>query len=228
VSDERERIRVLLAAHHALFREALRRGLESYEDLVVVGEARDSQDAVEEAKRTVPHVAILDLLLPITATEPAPALIKEIVPRCRVLVLGTDEDLQLLIHILDQGASGYLTREAPLAELVAAIRTLHHGDALIPPRLLGPLLTNLLTRRRERSRAAAHVATLTPREREVLALLTEGADNERIARELVISPQTARTHIQNIFGKLSVHSRLEAAAFVTQNGVLPELVGADD
>jgi DNA-binding NarL/FixJ family response regulator len=144
-----------------------------------------------------------------------------------VLVLGSNEDYRRLVDLLDAGASGYLTKEAPLADLIHATRAVHHGDTLVPPRMLGPLLTGLLRRRKEQDRAYDRVARLTRREREVLALLAEGADNEGIARVLVISPQTARTHIQNIFGKLSVHSRLEAAAFVTQNGIFPDLVTAD-
>jgi DNA-binding NarL/FixJ family response regulator len=142
-------------------------------------------------------------------------------------VLGVDEDCRRLVDLLDAGANGYLTREAPLAELIDATRAIHRGETLIPPRMLGPLLSALLHRRKEQDHAHDRLSRLTRREREVLALLASGADNESIAGVLVISPQTARTHIQNILGKLSVHSRLEAAAFVTQNGIYPELVAAD-
>jgi DNA-binding NarL/FixJ family response regulator len=87
-------------------------------------------------------------------------------------------------------------------------------------------LRRLIVRRRERDDALKRMAKLTRREREVLALVAQGADNDAIAQVLVISPETARTHIQNVLGKLSVHSRLEAAAFVTQNGILSDLEGA--
>jgi two-component system nitrate/nitrite response regulator NarL len=93
--------------------------------------------------------------------------------------------------------------------------------------MLGPLLKRLIVRRREQDEALRRMSRLTRREREVLALLAEGADNDGIAQALVISPQTARTHIQNVLSKLGVHSRLEAAAFVVQNGILDELVGAE-
>ena len=220
-----EPIRILLADQHALFREALRTGLENEGDLKVVAQARTGQEAVVEADRTVPHVAIVDADLGDSA--PTIAELKERLPRCGVLVLGADEDSRRLVDLLDAGANGYLTREAPLAELVTATRAIHRGDTLIPPRMLGPLLRALLQRRREQDHAHDRLARLTRREREVLALLAGGADNEKIASVLVISPQTARTHIQNILGKLAVHSRLEAAAFVTQNGILPDLVTAD-
>jgi len=219
-------IRILLADQHALFREALRTGLEAKPDLQVVGEARNGPEAVAEAERTLPHVAVIDADLPITDGARTTALIKERAPRCGVLVLGNSEDFRGLVEVLDAGASGYLTKGAPLAELIDAARAVHRGETQVPPRMLGPLLTGLLRRRREQDHAFDRVSRLTRREREVLVLLAEGADNESIARALVISPQTARTHIQNILGKLSVHSRLEAAAFVTQNGILSDLVAA--
>jgi len=220
-------IRILLADQHALFREALRTGLESESDLQVVGEARNGPEAVAEAERTVPGVAILDLDLPVTDGIRATVLIVERTPNCRVLVLGPTDDYRRLVEALDAGASGFLTKEAPLADLIQATRVVHGGDTLIPPRMLGPLLTNLLRRKKDQDRAHDRIARLTRREREVLALLADGADNEDIARVLVISPQTARTHIQNILGKLAVHSRLEAAAFVMQNGIGTDLVMAD-
>lgn len=220
-------IRILLADQHGLFREALRTGLESESDLRVVGEARNGPEAVAEIERTVPHVAIVDMDLPVTDAAGTTAAIKERTPSCRVLVLGATEDYRRLVDVLDAGANGYVTKEAPLADLIDATRAVHRGDTLIPPRMLGPLLTTLLRRKRELDGAHARISRLTRREREVLALLADGADNDSIARMLVISPQTARTHIQNILTKLSVHSRLEAAAFVTQNGILPDLVMAD-
>ena len=151
-------------------------------------------------------------------------MIKERVPNCRILVLSSREDYRALIEILDAGASGYLTKASPLADLIHATRAVHQGDMLVPPKMLGPLLAGLLRRRKEQDRAYEVVSQLTRREREVLALVAEGADNRAIAETLVISPQTARTHIQNILNKLSVHSRLAAAAFVTQNGIMRELV----
>lgn len=222
-----EPIRILLADQHSLFREAVRSGLEGEQDLQVVSEARNGPEAVAEAERSYPHVAIVDADLPITNGVHTTTLIKEQAPHCRVLVLSASEDYRGLVEVLDAGASGYLTKEAPLADLIHAIRAVHRGDTLVPPRMLGPLLTTLLRRKKERDRAHSQIAQLTRREREVLALLAEGADNDGIARALVISPQTARTHIQNILGKLAVHSRLEAAAFVTQNGILRDLVTAD-
>jgi DNA-binding NarL/FixJ family response regulator len=217
-----ERIRILLADQQALFREAIRTGLEAEADLRVVGEARTGSGAVREAERTSPDVAIIDITL--AGGARTCARIREEIPQCRVLVLGTDEDYRSLIEMLDEGATGYLTKEVPLADLIGATRAIHRGETFVPPRMLGPLIAALMRRRKERDSAYQRISQLTRREREVLALLSEGADNDGIAQALVISPQTARTHIQNILNKLSVHSRLEAAAFVAQNGILPDLV----
>jgi DNA-binding NarL/FixJ family response regulator len=224
VAGSLEAIRTLLADQHALFREAVRTGLESQADIQVVAETRNGPEAVAEAERTRPHVAIIDIDLPITDGIRTTSLIRERAPHCRVLVLGANEDDRSLVEVLDAGASGYLTKEAPLADLIHATRAVNRGDTLVPPRMLGPLLAGLLRRKREQDLADDRVSRLTHREREVLALLADGADNGGIARALVISPQTARTHIQNILGKLAVHSRLEAAAFVTRNGILADLV----
>jgi DNA-binding NarL/FixJ family response regulator len=221
------KIRILIADQHGLFREALRTGLDSQEDFLVVGEARNGPETVAEVERTLPHVAIVDIDLPITDGAGTTTMIRERTDGCRVLILGATDDHRRLVDVLDAGANGYVTKEAPLSDLIDATRAVHRGDTLIPPRILGPLLTNLLRRKRELDGAHAQIRRLTRREREVLALLADGADNDTIARVLVISPQTARTHIQNILTKLSVHSRLEAAAFVTQNGILPDLVTVD-
>lgn len=219
-------IRILLADQHALFREAMRTVLDSEEDLSVVAEARNASEAISETERTLPHLVILDSDLPMSEAPQTTSVIKERMPDCHVLVLSSREDHRALIEILDAGASGYLTKASPLADLIEATRAIHRGDMLVPPRMLGPLLAGLLRRRKEQDHAHEAVSQLTRREREVLALVAEGADNRAIAETLVISPQTARTHIQNILNKLSVHSRLAAAAFVTQNGIMRELVSA--
>ena len=218
-------VRILLADEQSLFREAVKVVLGSEEDLEVVAEARDGMQAVSEAERVQPDVALIDAGLPNCDGVSATALIHERVPNCRILILAIEEDHRTLIESLEAGASGYLTKASPLGELIEAARTVHRGQILIPPGMLGPLLAALIWRRRAEDEAMRKVARLTRREREVLALLAAGSDNDGIAQRLVISPQTARTHIQNVLGKLGVHSRLEAAAFVRMNNILDDLVG---
>jgi DNA-binding NarL/FixJ family response regulator len=219
-------IRVLLADEQSLFRDAVKVVLSSEEDLVVVGEAGDGLQAVAEAERVRPDVALLDASLPNCDGIRATQQISIRVPDCRVIVFSAQEDEQVLVQALEPGASGYISKGSALVDLIDATRAVHRGDALIPPRMLGALLQRLIHRRRERDEALKRMSRLTRREREVLALLAQGADNDAIAQHLVISPETARTHIQNVLGKLGVHSRLEAAAFVTQNALLDDLAGA--
>jgi DNA-binding NarL/FixJ family response regulator len=217
-------IRVLLSDEQALFREVMRVVLSREHDLTVVGEAADGLQAVAEAERLRPDVALLDADLPncdgIRATEQ----IRTRFPDCQVIVLSAQEDEQILIRALEAGASGYLSKGAPMRELIDATRAVHRGDVLVPPAMLSGLLRRLIHHRDARDDALRRMAVLTRREREVLVLLAQGADNEGIAQRLVISPETARTHIQNVLGKLRVHSRLEAASVVIQNGILDDLV----
>lgn len=227
MSSEGQTVRILLADGHSLFREAVRSVLENEDDLSVVGEAGDGLQAVAEAERARPDVALIDAGLPNCDGIRATALIRDRVPSCRVLILATEDIEATLLQAVEAGASGYLTKEAPLTELIEAARAIYRGETLIPKSMLGTLLGHLIRNRRQQDQAFRRVARLTRREREVLALLAAGSDNDGIGQALVISPQTARTHIQNVLYKLGVHSRLEAAAFVIQNGMEAELAGID-
>jgi DNA-binding NarL/FixJ family response regulator len=219
-------VRVLIADEHALFRDAMRVVFTAQDDLVVVAEARDGVQAVLETERTKPDVALLDAGLANCDGIRAVAQIAESVPDCRVIVLSGHEDETMLLDALEAGASGYLSKESPLTEVITATRAVHRGEVLVPPPMLGAVLRRLIQRRRERDDVLRRMNRLTRREREVLAGLSRGEDNDAIAQRLVISPETARTHIQNLLNKLGAHSRLEAAAFVIQNGLMNELVEA--
>jgi len=224
--QEETRVRIVVAHEQSLFREAVKVVLSGQGDLEVVGEARDGYEAVAESERTRPDLVLIQGALPNGDCVRTTWLIKQRVPECRVLILADGEDQRLLIEALDAGASGYLTSDAPLERLIEATRSVPRGEMLIPPDMMGPLLSRLIARRREQHEAFRRLARLTRRERQVLALLVDGADNDAIAQELVISPETARTHVQNVLGKLALHSRLEAAAFVRKHGFLEELVRA--
>jgi DNA-binding NarL/FixJ family response regulator len=225
VEEPREPIRVLIADGQSLFREAMRVVLETQDDLTVVAEAADGMQAVAEAERTRPDVALVDADLPNGDGIRATALIADRVPGCRILVLADRSDEGTLIAALEAGATGFVTKGSEIGSLIQAAKRVHQGETTIPPQMLGALLSRLIRSKREHEDALRRLGRLTRREREVLALLAQGADNAGIAQPLVISPETARTHVQNVLGKLGVHSRLEAAAFVVQNGLLEELAG---
>lgn len=224
---EDRRVRVLLADGQALFREAVRIVLMSQDEFDVVAEADDAAHALSEAERSQPDVALVDSDLPGGDGIRVTSQVAERVPSCRVIVLSGQDDEQVMLAALEAGAVGYLSKQAPLAELMEATRAVSRGDVLVPPRMLGTVLKRLIHRRREHDEALRKLGTLTRREREILGLLANGAGSDEIARRLVISPETSRTHIQNLLGKLQVHSRLEAVAFVTANDVLGELVGVE-
>jgi two-component system NarL family response regulator len=222
---DRAPIRVLLADGQSLFREAMRVVLETQSDLAVVGEASDGMQAVAEAERTEPDLALVDAQLPNGDGIRATSMIAERVPGCRILVLSDQADERTLISSLEAGATGFVTKGSEIGQLIDTARRVHAGETTIPPHMLGALLARLIRNKREHDSAIRRLGQLTRREREVLALLAQGADNAGIAQPLVISPETARTHVQNVLTKLGVHSRLEAAAFVVQNGLMDELAG---
>ena len=222
-SATRPPIRILLADEKSLFREAVRAVLGSEDDLEVVAEARDGLSAVAEAERHRPDVAILDAHLPNCDGVRATGLIAERVPDCRVLVVNGDTDERALAGLIEAGAMGFVTKEGPLEDLIDAVRGVSRDEMRIPSDRLKPLIRSLIARRREQDEAFRLASTLTRRERQVLTLLAEGAQNDVIAPRLIISPQTARTHVQNLLSKLGVHSRLEAAAYVTRTRILDEL-----
>jgi DNA-binding NarL/FixJ family response regulator len=219
-------IRVLLADEQSLFRNAVRVVLSAQDDIAVVAEAADGTGALWEAERALPDVAVVDADLPNPDGIRTTRELCERLPGCRVIVTSAQEDERILMDALEAGARGYLSKASPMADLIETARAVHRGDTRVPSRMLDALLQRLISRRRERDDALLRMASLTRREREVLSLLATGSDNDGIAQHLVISPDTARTHIQNVMGKLRVHSRLEAVAFVTQNGLLDDLVGA--
>lgn len=219
-------MRILLADEQALFRDAVRMALESEDDVEVVAEARDGFQAVAEAERTAPHIALLDAQLPSSDGVQTAWLIRQRVPMCEVVIVSGREDRAMLERALEVGVRGFVTKGSPMSELLHVMRAVHRGETLVPSRMLGDLLGGLMRRRHEQMEAFRRVSRLTRREREVLRLLVDGSGTETIAETLVISPQTARTHIQNILAKLGVHSRLEAAALVNELGIRDGLLDA--
>ena len=217
-------INVLIADEQSLFREAVRTALEAEDDLTVVAEAGDGQEAIEAAGRFSPHIALIDTELPKVNGISATRTLRERVPGCKVLVLSNHQDQVALFDAMQAGANGYLTKAISLAKLIEATRAILRGETIVPPAMLGDLLSQLVQSKERQNEVLRRLSRLTRREREVLALLVEGADNDLVAQLLVISPETARTHIQNILSKLDVHSRLEALALVLRNNIVKEMI----
>lgn len=223
VGDAQKTLRILIANHRGLFLDALRAALEREPDFDVVTERHEGATPVAAAERSGADIVLLSVGPAVHNGVRESCQIKEQVPGCRVIALADSEDQRLLAENLGCGASAYLTQDCSLAELVEAVRAVSRGETLVPPTMLGPLLSDLIERRQDHDQAMLRIAELSPREREVVALLARGERTNDIAETLVISPETARTHIHNILTKLGVHSRLEAATFVIENGLLDHL-----
>jgi DNA-binding NarL/FixJ family response regulator len=221
-ADRMQSIRILLADRHSLFRQALHELLDLEGDFEVVAEASEESEIVTQAQRTLPDVALVGVGLSEGDGIVAIEQMRAQVPGCRAVVIADGEDPEVLLRAVEAGATGYITKGYALSDLMAAARAAYRGETIVPPSMLGDLLQSLLQRRRQEDEAVARIGRLTRRERQVLILLAEGGNKESIGRALFISPETARTHIQNVLAKLGVHSRLEAATLAMRGNLLSD------
>jgi DNA-binding NarL/FixJ family response regulator len=206
-------MRVLIVDDHKLFAEAVEIALERHGMDVVT--ATTAEDGLTAAARHEPDVVLLDIGLP---DRSGLALGEEILhahPDAKIVIVTSLEDQRALQDAVKLGFHGFLTKDTKLPQLVRAIQDVAEGQLVVPHRLA--------VRRRYDSLEGAELlaSQLTPRELEVLGLLSGGANNGQIAQTLVVSPNTVRTHVQSILAKLQVHSRLEAVAFATQHNLIP-------
>ena len=221
-------IRILLVDGSSLFRQAVSGALNRVDGLEVIAESQSASLAVSDAERTQPDLAVVDGDFFVSWLPAFIADLRAASPTCKVLVLTSEEELAPLIDALRAGANGYLTKETSLDELVDAAKAVAKGEVVVPPQMLGELLTTLVQQGGKKTDdSIMTLSKLTRRERQVLALLADGSDKDAIAVALAISPQTARTHVQNILAKLGLHSRLEAAAFARKHPILKQFVASD-
>jgi DNA-binding NarL/FixJ family response regulator len=208
-------IRVLLVDDHRLVLDALTRVIGLEPDMRIVG-AAVSVAEVREATGVQADVALMDYHLQDGTGVEATRLIKARWPSCRVLMLTGIDDDETILESIQAGADGYLTKDRVVAEVVAAVRAAHEGAILLPPSTV-VTIARRVAEARDRRAVQAPVVPLTPRELEILRALTEGLGTREICERLAIAPNTLRTHVQNIMGKLHVHSKLEAVAFALRH-----------
>ncbi|TMD13207.1 MAG: response regulator transcription factor [Chloroflexi bacterium] len=208
------RIRVLLVDDHAVFCDGLKTVLALQPDLEVVGTCGTVREAVEGARALQPDVVLLDVHLPDGSGIDAASGIKRERPQTQVVILTSDDDEAVLRTALQAGVTGYLSKHEASTQVIECVRSASRGEPLIAPYMLARLLHGL----ERRHEPAAAPAPLTPRELQVLRELAQGHDNERVARTLRMSPNTVRTHVQNILAKLQVHSKLEAVSLAVRRG----------
>jgi DNA-binding NarL/FixJ family response regulator len=215
-------IRVLLVDDHDVFRHGLAQLLRD-EGLDVVAEASGGEAGVRLAGELAPDVVLMDLSMPGMDGVAATRALAATADAPRVVVLTLSDDDASMLEALLAGAAGYVVKDAPLEQIVGAVRAAAAGDAVIPPRVAPEVLRRLRAAEPSRGAAAAGdgaAAELSEREHEVLRLIVAGRDNAAIAAELFISPNTVKSHVASIFAKLGVESRLQASVQALRRGLV--------
>jgi DNA-binding NarL/FixJ family response regulator len=211
------RLRVVIADDQPLMRAGFKAVLEATGAIEIVAEAGDGAEAIAAAEAHRPDVVLMDIRMPgIDGIEATRRL-----PRHRILVLTTFGLDEYIVEALRAGASGFMTKDAPAAELVAAVRAVAAGDAVLSPAITRQLLDRVARRQPPASGAAAGAtATLTEREREVLQLVAGGMSNAEIAAALVVAEPTVKTHVSNLLGKLGLRDRVQAVIYAYEQGLV--------
>ncbi|WP_329200565.1 MULTISPECIES: response regulator transcription factor [unclassified Streptomyces] len=216
-------IRVLIADDQPLVRRGLALILAPEPDVEVVGEAGDGAEAVARAGLLRPDVVVMDIRMPVLDGVAATAELARTLPGSRVLALSTFDMDEYVVAALRAGAYGFLPKDVSPEELIAAVRTVHTGDAVVAPRLLTRLISTYVRTPAPSPRAAPVPAArdgLTPRELEIWRLLAVGLDNAEIAGELAISVSTVKNHLTGVFGKLGVRDRAQAVIAAYESGLV--------
>jgi len=209
----------LLVDDHTLFRQGVRRLLESESDFEIVGESPDGSDAVEKARELRPDVVLMDIGMPGLSSFESTRHIKKNRPETKVLFLTMYEDEDYLVQCLEVGASGYVLKDTPAPQLVTAVRDVYRGGKYLSSQVLGKLVEDFRARVRD-ARLRPRMATLTPREREILKLLAEGNSVKEVAVLLGLSVKTVEAHKFNLMRKLDIHNKAQLVTYAIQKKII--------
>lgn len=217
-----ERIKVLIADDHRVVREGLAAILKTKENIQVVGEAQDGQEAVEKARALLPDVILMDVSMPRMTGVEATRIIKREFPHIGVVALTMYEEQQYIFDLVRAGATGYLLKDTDSAQIVAAIRAIYRGESLIHPSVASKILAefSLLAQKGKGKKPTWVEHDLTEREITVLKLVADGKTNKEIANSLDLSEKTVKNHVRNIFHKLQVYDRTQAAILAIRKGLI--------
>ncbi|WP_433396415.1 response regulator [Streptomyces sp. CA-146814] len=206
-------IKVLLVDDHQVVRRGLRTFLEIQEDIEVVGEASDGAEGVARTVELRPDVVLMDIKMPGTDGIEALRRLRRLDNPAKVLIVTSFTEQRTVVPALRAGASGYVYKDVDPDALAGAIRSVHAGHVLLQPEVAGALLAQ-----EDAGSGTGRGSTLTEREREVLGLIADGRSNREIARALVLSEKTVKTHVSNILMKLDLADRTQAALWAVRNG----------
>ena len=209
-------VKILLADDHRMSREGLKQLLEMDPGIEVVGEAGDGYECLNLANKTKPNIVLLDLNMPNLDGLQVLNIMKQQKMICKVIILTIHNEVDYLIKALDNGCDGYVLKDSDFNTLKKAIYSVYSGDTYIEPSLM-PLLNVSLA---ERDVLKEKVSDLTKRELEVLKMIASGAFNKEIALTLNISERTVKNHVSNIFKKIGVSDRTQAAVFAIKNNII--------
>jgi DNA-binding NarL/FixJ family response regulator len=213
-------IRVLLADDQDLVRAGFRALLDAQDDIEVVGEAGDGDEAVQLTRRHRPDIVLMDIRMPGTDGLAATRTIADDrLSEVRIVILTTFELDEYVFEAIRAGASGFIVKHTKPAELLRAVRTVAAGDALLSPSVTRRLIREFAARTRDAPRSPA-LDALTEREREVMALVAEGLTNDEIAERLVVSKLTAKTHVSRAMVKLGARDRIQLVVFAYESGLV--------
>lgn len=211
-------ISVLIIDDHTLFRSGIRLLLQRQDGFEVVGEAGDGLEGVKLAKRLEPDVVLLDLHMPGVGGLEALKLLQEELPQVQVVMLTVSEDAQDLLEALRIGARGYLLKNIETDFLLDAIRRAAAGESVMSPQMANRLADAV--RAPQSNTKTSPAAKLSPREAEIIVMLAAGASNKEIARRLELAESTVKIHVQGILRKLNLSSRVQAAVYAVEHGLM--------
>ncbi|MDD3839297.1 MAG: response regulator transcription factor [Clostridia bacterium] len=211
-------IRVLIADDHSLMRKGLKQILELEKDIKVIGQAVDGKEAVDMCIKCQPDVVLMDINMPVLNGIQAVKKIRESGSESKIIMLTIHENREYLLKTIKVGAEGYILKDAEVDHLIEAIRNVYRGETYIQPNLTTYLIKEFS--KSNRRTTEKDECNLTRREREVLELIAEGMNNREIADELFISEKTVKNHVSNIFRKIDVNDRTQAAIFAFKNNMV--------
>lgn len=212
--DNQSKIRILIADDHAVVRDGLRSFLMVYDDLEMIGEAKNGEQAIRLCEQMNPDVVLMDLVMPIMDGATASKKIKELNPSIQIIALTSYKERDQVQSVLQAGAIGYLLKDITADELATAIRQAKAGKPTLAPEAVEVLIHS------SQEPESKLGNDLTEREREVLSLMVDGLNNQQIAERLYVSPSTAKSHVSSILTKLEVGTRTEAVSYALKNKLI--------